>query len=71
MDLTFGSTAHGAGRTMSRAAAKRMYHSYEAVKNELESKGIYVKALTGQGLLEDVRTQLFHIALGSRPKWLD
>lgn len=48
MDLTFGSTAHGAGRTMSRAAAKRMYPSYEMVKNELESKGIYIKSLTRQ-----------------------
>jgi tRNA-splicing ligase RtcB len=54
MDLTFGSTAHGAGRTMSRAAAKRRYPSYEMVKNELESKGIYIKALTRYGILEEV-----------------
>lgn len=54
MDLTFGSTAHGAGRTMSRAAAKRKYSSYEMVKNELESKGIYIKSLTRQSILEEV-----------------
>ncbi|MGB8086169.1 MAG: RtcB family protein [Nitrososphaeraceae archaeon] len=54
MDLTFGSTAHGAGRTMSRAAARRKYSSYEMVKNELESKGIYIKSLTRQGILEEV-----------------
>jgi tRNA-splicing ligase RtcB len=54
MNLTFGSTAHGAGRTMSRAAAKRMYPSYEMVKNELESKGICIKSLTKRGILEEV-----------------
>jgi hypothetical protein len=36
MDLSFGSTAHGAGRTMSRGAAKRKYNE-QSVKNALES----------------------------------
>jgi tRNA-splicing ligase RtcB (3'-phosphate/5'-hydroxy nucleic acid ligase) len=52
LDLSFGSTAHGAGRTMSRSAAKRTY-SVENVKNRLESNGIYVKALTRDGVVEE------------------
>lgn len=43
MDETFGSTAHGAGRKMSRAAAKRTYRG-EKVKNALEERGIIVRA---------------------------
>ena len=52
LDLSFGSTAHGAGRTMSRSAAKRTYTA-ENVKNRLESNGIYVKALTRDGVVEE------------------
>lgn len=43
MDETFGSTAHGAGRKMSRAGAKREYYG-EEVKKELAQRGIIVKA---------------------------
>jgi tRNA-splicing ligase RtcB len=43
MELTFGSTAHGAGRTMSRAAAKRRFWGGD-VKKRLGSQGILVKA---------------------------
>ncbi|HEU5460725.1 MAG TPA: RtcB family protein [Nitrososphaeraceae archaeon] len=52
LDLSFGSTAHGAGRTMSRGAAKRSY-TLEKVKAELDSKGIYIKALTKNGIVEE------------------
>ncbi len=52
MDLTFGSTAHGAGRTMSRTAAKRQYSAQE-VQKRLESRGIYIKALTREGVVEE------------------
>jgi tRNA-splicing ligase RtcB len=52
LDLSFGSTAHGAGRTMSRSAAKRSYTT-QAVKTSLESKGIYIKALTKDGIVEE------------------
>lgn len=52
MDLSFGSTAHGAGRTMSRAAAKRNYTA-DSVKKGLELKGIYVKSLTKAGMVEE------------------
>ena len=51
-DLSFGSTAHGAGRTMSRSAAKRA-HSVEGVKMLLDSRGIYIKSLTKNGLVEE------------------
>jgi tRNA-splicing ligase RtcB len=52
LDLSFGSTAHGAGRTMSRSAAKRSY-TPEGVRGNLESKGIYLKALTKDGMVEE------------------
>jgi len=52
MDLSFGSTAHGAGRTMSRSHAKRI-HTLDEVKNNLISKGIYVKSMTKNGLIEE------------------
>lgn len=52
LDLSFGSTAHGAGRTMSRSAAKRSY-TVEKVKAELDSKGIYIKSLTKNGIVEE------------------
>jgi len=43
MEETFGSTAHGAGRKLSRAGAKREFNG-EEVKSLLESKGITLKA---------------------------
>ena len=52
MDLTFGSTAHGAGRTMSRSKARRNYTESQ-VKKYLSDKGIEVKALTRDGVVEE------------------
>ncbi len=52
LDLTFGSTAHGAGRMMSRSAAKRSYTARD-VQTRLENKGIYIKALTKEGVVEE------------------
>lgn len=43
MEVTFGSAPHGAGRFMSREAAKREYRGSE-VKRVLESRGIIVQA---------------------------
>ncbi|MDI6725090.1 MAG: RtcB family protein [Methanobacterium sp.] len=43
MEETFGSSAHGAGRKMSRAGAKREYRG-EEVKKYLENKGIVIRA---------------------------
>jgi tRNA-splicing ligase RtcB len=52
LELSFGSTAHGAGRTMSRSAAKRTY-TVEDIRSKLESQGIYIKALTKEGIVEE------------------
>jgi Uncharacterized conserved protein len=53
MELSFGSSAHGAGRNMSRAAAKRSFNYNEIIKN-LEEMGIYVKSTTKEGVVEEV-----------------
>ncbi|HMK58602.1 MAG TPA: RtcB family protein [Nitrososphaeraceae archaeon] len=52
LDLSFGSTAHGAGRAMSRTAARKNY-TVENVKQQLESKGIYIKSLSKDGVVEE------------------
>ena len=52
MNLTFGSTAHGAGRTMSRTRARKNYTESQ-VKKYLSEKGIVVKALTRDGVVEE------------------
>ena len=52
MEHTFGSTAHGAGRTMSRSKARREY-TEQGVKKELDSNGIFVKSLTREGVVEE------------------
>lgn len=52
MEETFGSTAHGAGRVLSRKKAKEDFTSEEII-NELESKGIKVKATTANVLAEE------------------
>ncbi len=52
MDLSFGSTAHGAGRMMSRAAAKRQFWGGE-IKNALEKRGIVVRSASAMVLAEE------------------
>ena len=52
MDLTFGSTAHGAGRMMSRAAAKRKFWGGE-IKTALEKRGIVVRSASAMVLAEE------------------
>jgi tRNA-splicing ligase RtcB len=52
MEETFGSTAHGSGRTMSRTAAKRQVSGAE-LQRSMEKRGIYVKAATMEGLAEE------------------
>ncbi|MGI9566267.1 MAG: RtcB family protein [Nitrosopumilus sp.] len=52
MNLSFGSTAHGAGRTMSRSKARRNY-TEDDVKKSLNDKGIFIKALTRDGVVEE------------------
>jgi tRNA-splicing ligase RtcB len=51
-DETFASTAHGAGRTMSRAAAKKLVKG-EELQKEMEKRGIYVHGVTMKGLAEE------------------
>ncbi|RLI22193.1 RNA-splicing ligase RtcB [Candidatus Bathyarchaeota archaeon] len=52
MELTFGSTAHGAGRMMSRAAAKRRFYGGD-IKRALEKRGIVVRAASQVVLAEE------------------
>lgn len=52
MSLSFGSTAHGAGRMMSRSRARREY-TEEQVKKSLHDKGIFIKSLTRDGVVEE------------------
>jgi len=53
MDLTFGSTAHGAGRLMSRTQAKQEFWG-ETVQDELrEQNEVYVKAQSGATVAEE------------------
>jgi len=52
MEVSFGSTAHGAGRMMSRTAAKRRFWGGD-VKNALEQRGIIVRAASQVVLAEE------------------
>jgi tRNA-splicing ligase RtcB len=52
MDETFGSTCHGAGRVLSRGAARRSMKGIDIVR-ELENKGITVRARSLPSLAEE------------------
>lgn len=52
MAETFGSTCHGAGRVFSRAKAKKALRG-ETLRNELEARGIIVRAGSMPGLAEE------------------
>ena len=52
MDVSFGSTAHGAGRMLSRSAAKRRFWGGD-IKRDLESKGIVVRSASSVVLAEE------------------
>jgi len=52
MDLTWGSTAHGAGRFMSRAKAKKQFFGKD-VQQKLASEGIIVRATQGIVIAEE------------------
>jgi len=52
MQISFGSTAHGAGRMMSRTAARRNYRGAD-IKRALEQRGIYVRAASSIVLAEE------------------
>ncbi len=52
MEEAFGSTCHGAGRMMSRASATRQF-TVNDVRAQLERQGVYLKASTKDGILEE------------------
>ena len=53
MHETFGSVCHGAGRLMSRTAAKRGRDAREETR-KLEDAGILVRSETRDGILEEL-----------------
>ena len=52
MDLSFGSTAHGAGRLKSRTQSKQDYWG-EDIQKDLKRKGIHIKAASGSTIAEE------------------
>lgn len=52
MEETFGSTAHGSGRTMSRAQAKKNIHGKNLL-DQMRKEGIYVRSVSFAGLAEE------------------
>jgi len=52
LELTFGSTCHGAGRTMSRTQARKEVWGAD-LKQELEGQGIVIRAGSNKGLAEE------------------
>ena len=53
MKETFGSVCHGAGRLLSRTAARKG-HDAKKVQQKLESEGIIVRSETRDGILEEI-----------------
>ncbi len=53
MELTFGSTAHGAGRVMSRTQAKKDYWGGDVQQKLRDQQQIYVKAQSGATVAEE------------------
>jgi tRNA-splicing ligase RtcB len=52
MELSFGTTCHGAGRRMSRAGARRQIRGAE-LRRQLEAQGIIVRCPSSRGLAEE------------------
>ena len=52
MKVSFGSTAHGAGRVMSRHAALKQFRGEQVVR-DLASQGIHVKGASWKGIAEE------------------
>jgi len=51
-ELSFASTAHGAGRVLSRSGARRRFNARHII-NDLKNKGIVVKAASGRIVEEE------------------
>jgi tRNA-splicing ligase RtcB (3'-phosphate/5'-hydroxy nucleic acid ligase) len=52
IELAFGSTCHGAGRRLSRTAARKEIHGAE-LRRQLEERGIVVRSPSNKGLAEE------------------
>jgi tRNA-splicing ligase RtcB len=52
MSQTFGSTCHGAGRLMSRTSATKRFSANDVI-SMLHSRGIYIKAASREGIVEE------------------
>jgi tRNA-splicing ligase RtcB len=52
MELSFGSTCHGAGRRLSRTGARKQVQGAE-LRRELEAKGIVIRSPSNKGLAEE------------------
>ena len=52
MERSFGTTCHGAGRRLSRTAAKKAIHGAE-LRRQLEAQGIVVRSASNKGLAEE------------------
>ena len=52
MDIAFGSTAHGAGRVMSRKKANETFRGEKVVK-DLNKKNIHIKSASWRGVSEE------------------
>jgi tRNA-splicing ligase RtcB (3'-phosphate/5'-hydroxy nucleic acid ligase) len=52
MELAFGSTCHGAGRRLSRTAARKQIQGAE-LRRQLEQQGIVVRSPSNKGLAEE------------------
>ncbi len=52
MQKTFGSACHGAGRAMSRTAAKKLWHGRDVIRS-LEEKGIIIRGHSYSGIAEE------------------
>ncbi|MBN1678445.1 MAG: RtcB family protein [Candidatus Thermoplasmatota archaeon] len=52
MKETFGSTCHGAGRLMSRTSATRRFSANDVV-SLLHSRGVYIRAASKDGIVEE------------------
>lgn len=52
LELTFGSTVHGAGRLMSRTMAHKTFN-YKQVSEDLQQKGIHLRSTTRYDVVEE------------------
>jgi tRNA-splicing ligase RtcB (3'-phosphate/5'-hydroxy nucleic acid ligase) len=52
LERSFGSTCHGAGRTLSRTRARKQIHGAE-LRRQLEAQGIVVRSPSNKGLAEE------------------